>query len=183
VAKKNINLNNAQKDEIRRLTQLANRRIRAAEKAYRQAGKHIVPKEIAGHVQLKSQWHTSTTPLSRSVKFNSAAEYRKQLQFLRSFEVTRPGIKEYTKIQHQKTIEAVETSLGLPIEKELAKKIENLSAPELGEFWNNFSDKASKMGIKYASDAAMLNNLTEFFSEDKAFVEDLLGTFTRFGRG
>src|SRR6185312_2510367 len=92
--KKYIDLTAAQKDEIRRLTQLHNRRVKAAERAYAKAGKEILPIEIVGkrELQLKENWHTKTTPLSRSVKFESQKEYRQHLHFLRQTEVNRPGI-------------------------------------------------------------------------------------------
>ena len=57
---KYIKLTAQQKDEIRRLTQLANRRIRNAFKAYEKEGKRVVPLEIVGKPELQTRegWHT-----------------------------------------------------------------------------------------------------------------------------
>ena len=163
---KYINLSAQQKDEIRRLTQLANRRIKAAERAYRKEGMDVLPTEVVGDFQIKEKWNTKNTPISRSVKFTDQKAYRKQLQFLRSFEVTRPGIKEYTKIQQDKTHQAMESALGQNVPDSLAKKVDNMSAPQLSRFWNTFSNKASKLGVKYSSEGAMQQTLAEFFPED-----------------
>ena len=174
---KYIKLTANQKDEVRRLTQLANRRIKAAEKAYRKEGMSVLPAEVAGKYQIKEQWNTKNTPISRSVKFEDQKAYRKQLQYLRSFEATRPGIKEYTRIQQEKTKEAMETSLGADVPDQLAKKVEKMTAPELSKFWKSFSDKASKMGVKYASDSAMNQTLSEFFPEDmQGFTQNIRRT-------
>jgi hypothetical protein len=173
VSKKFVDLSNAQKEEIRRLTQLANRRIKAAQRAYAKEGLDVTPAEVTGQHQIKEQWHTESTPLSRSVKFQSQAEYRKQLNYLRSFERQRPGIKEYTEIQQQKTQQAIESSLGVEPPAELNAKIAKMSAPQLSQFWKVFSDKASKMGMKYSSDTVMAQTLAEFFPEDMANFNSL----------
>lgn len=163
---KYIKLTPEQKDEIRRLTQFANRRIKAAYKEYRKYDMEVLPSEVTGDIQIREQWHTKNTPLSRSVKFTSLKEYRKHLNYLRSFERMRPTIREYTTTQRTKTLQAVETSLGLNVPKTLGDKLNQLSAPELSRFWNRFASKASKLGIKYSSEQAMLATLTEFFPED-----------------
>lgn len=167
MAKKYIDLTAQQKDEIRRLTQLANRRIKAAERAYRKEGKEVLPSDVVGNYQIKEQWNTKNTPISRSVKFTSFKDYRRQLQFLRSFEVQRPGIKEYTQVQREKTLQAIETSLGVPPGKEMSEKVNKMTAPQLSDFWNKFSNKASKLGMKYSSDKAMTNTLNEIMPEDR----------------
>lgn len=171
-----IALNKAQKEEIRRLTQFANRRIRNAHKVYSQEGGTVVPREVVGDYQIKEKWHTSDTPLSRSIQFKSQAEYRKQLKFLQSFERERPGIKEYTAHQREKTIIALETSMGEEVPEELAKMISKLSAPQLSAFWKKYSDKSSKLGLKYSSGDAMDQAIVEFFSEDGAALAEGLAT-------
>lgn len=171
---KYIKLTAAQKDEIRRLTQLANRRIKAAERAYRKAGKDIVPLEIVGKpdLQTKEGWHTASTPLSRSVKFTSEREYKEQLRFLRSFDPKatryhRPGIKEYTQIQREKVGYAIKTSLGDDVSFQLIEeKLSKLSAPEIADFWNTFSEKAARAGLQYSSEAVMAETFVELFPED-----------------
>lgn len=166
MAGKFIDLSAAQKEEIRRLTQLANRRIKAAFKAYEKEGKEVVPREVVGDIQLREQWASEKYAISRSVKFTSHKEYREQLQFLRKFEFQMPGIKEYTKVQREKTLQGIETSLGTEVPADIVKKINKMSAPQLSEFWNEFSDKAAKLGMKYSSNAAMQQTFEELFSED-----------------
>lgn len=160
-----------QKDEIRRLTQLANRRIRTAEKNYRKAGKIVAPKEVVGHIQTKDRWHTPSTPLSRSVVFESKEDYERQLRFLRSFDPkstpnARPTLTEYTITQRSKTAISLESALGVEIPTSLLEKINNMTAPELSEFWRRFSNKSSRLGIRYSSNQAMQETLNEMFPED-----------------
>lgn len=165
MSKKHIDLTTAQKDEIRRLTQLANRRIKATERAYRKEGLEILPYEVVGDYQLKEDWATKNTPISRTVKFESQKEYRKHLHDLRRFELSRPGIKEYSEIQRDKTIQAVETSLGIGIPEELAEKINKMNAPQLSNFWKTYSKKSTKLGVRYSSLQAMLQAISEHFNE------------------
>lgn len=162
-----IELTKAQKEEIRRLTQLANRRIKQAQKVYAKEGMDVAPQEVAGKHQIKEQWHTDTTPMSRSVKFTSQKEYRQQLNYLRSFEQSRPNMTEYTTIQQDKTLDAIKSALGVDtVPDEIVSKLYKMTAPQLSKFWKVFSDKASKMGMKYSSDAVMLATMNEFFPED-----------------
>ena len=165
--KKNyIDLSPSQKDEIRRLTQLANRRIKAAEKVYRQAGKDIIPREIAGQFQRKRDWQTASTPISRSIKFESRADYNRQLRFLRQFELSRPTISEFTEVQREKVMKAIETALGIAVPEKVVKRLDKMTAPQLSDYWNVFSDRASKMGVKYSSGDNMALQMAEFFPED-----------------
>ena len=76
MASKYVNLTAQQKDEIRRLTQLANRRIKFAEKEYKRAGGSVLPREVVGDLQIKEKWATPNTPISRSVRFESEKDYR-----------------------------------------------------------------------------------------------------------
>ena len=163
-----------QKDEIRRLTQLANRRIRTAERQYRQAGKMVLPREVVGHIQTKDRWHTPNTPISRSVVFDSKEDYQRQLRFLRSFDPKAPGspqqkkltMTDYTKIQRAKTAQAMQSSLGIDVPLSILERINQLTAPELSEFWKRYSDKSSKLGVRYSSVQAMQETLNELFTED-----------------
>lgn len=164
-----IKLTPQQKDEIRRLTQLANRRIRNAFRAYEKAGKRLVPFEIVGKSELQTRegWHTEKTPLSRSVRFTSHREYRQHLQWLRQFEVSRPGIKEYTEIQRQKVAQAVATSLGGEYTFNVVmEKLSKMTAPEIAEFWDRFSENARRKGLQYSSEAVMIETFQELFPED-----------------
>ena len=166
-----VDLSKAQKDEIRRLTQLANRRIKAATKSYEKAGKMVVPKEIVGDIQVRQKWATEKSPLSRSVKFESMKDYRRHLNFLRSFEVTRPGIKEYTSIQRMKTLQAITTATGLEPSPKLIGKLSKMDIHQLTDFWKEFEKKATRTGVTYASDSNMMDTLETFFGED---LENLL---------
>lgn len=173
MAGKYVNLTAQQKDEIRRLTQLANRRIKFAEKEYKRAGASVLPREVVGDLQIKEKWATPNTPISRSVKFESEKDYRKQLQFLRSFDPkattqgARPSISQYTLIQRDKTKNALETSFGQEVSGAINDKISRMTAPQLTEFWNTFARKAAKLGLKYSSGDAMRQTITELFPEDK----------------
>lgn len=172
MASKYINLTAQEKDEIRRLTQLANRRIKFAEKEYKRAGGDVLPREVVGDLQIKEKWATPNTPISRSVKFQSEKEYRKQLQFLRSFdpkatkEGARPSISQYTLIQRDKTRNAIETSFGQEVSGAIDDKISRMTAPQLSEFWDTFANKSAKLGLKYSSGDAIRQTITELFPED-----------------
>ena len=173
MAGKYVNLTAQQKDEIRRLTQLANRRIKFAEKEYKRAGGSVLPREVVGDLQIKEKWATPNTPISRSVRFESEKDYRKQLQFLRSFDPkatthgARPSISQYTLIQRDKTKNALETSFGQEVSGAINDKISRMTAPQLTEFWNTFAMKSAKLGLKYSSGDAMQQTLAELFPEDK----------------
>ncbi len=172
---KYIKLTAQQKEEVRRLTQLANRRIANAFKAYEKEGKTLAPSEVTGGIQTREQWASEKYALSRSVKFESFKEYRDRIHFLRQFEVTRPSITEYNKIQQEKTLQAIESSLG-QIPEGTEKKISKMTAPQLAEFWKQFSNNASRAGMKYSSDAIMNQTMNDMFPEDiKAVVPKKAG--------
>ena len=173
MAGKYINLSAQQKDEIRRLTQLANRRIKFAEKEYKRSGGTVLPREVVGDYQIREKWATPNTPISRSVRFESEKDYRKQLQFLRSFDPkasnqgAKPSISQYTLLQRDKTRQAIETSFGHDIPGPINDKISRMTAPQLSEFWHTYAMKSAKLGLKYNSGDAMRQTITEFFPEDK----------------
>ena len=167
-----VKLTAQQKDEIRRLTQLANRRIKFAEKEYKRSGGTVLPREVVGDLQIREKWATPNTPISRTVKFESEKDYRKQLQFLRSFDPkaskqgARPSISQFTLIQRSKTRQAIETSLGQEVPGPINDKLSRMTAPQLSEFWNTYANKSAKLGLKYGSGDAMRQTLAEFFPED-----------------
>lgn len=161
-----VRLTPSQKDEIRKLTQFANRRIRSAQKEYAKAGKMILPQELAGHTRMREDWTTAQTPLSRSVVFESERDYREHIQFLRRFRRNAPTVKEYTQQQHRTTLKALETSLGESVPMSLRRKLNEMSAPELADFWRTFSNKASRLGLAFSSLSAMQQTMEEFFGED-----------------
>jgi len=175
MAGKYIKLSNEQKDELRRLTQLANRRIKAAFKAYEKEGMEVAPYQVTGGIQIKEQWNSKNYALSRSVKFTSESEYKARLQYLREFDPkanrnARPTMKQYTAIQRTKTTTAIETALGQEVPDQLADKLNKLTAPQLSQFWKRFDENARQVGTKYNSNAVMSQTLQEFFPEDMAHL-------------
>jgi hypothetical protein len=180
MAKDYITLSAAQKEEVRRLTQFANRRIANAFKTYEKEGMDVVPREITGGIQTREQWATDKYAISRSIKFSSQKEYREQLHWLRQFEVMRPSITEYSTAQQEKTLLGLETALG-DVPNALKDMVKKLNAPELTRFWKTFSDKASKMTFRYSSQAAAQEAVVEFFGTDR---QDLArGLATELGSG
>src|SRR5690606_876804 len=117
-------------------------------------------------------------PLSRTVVFASKQEYEKQMKFLKSFDPkaqgqTRPNMKQYTKIQRSKTAQAMQSTLGMDVPISILEKVNELTAPQLSEFWKTFSAKSSKLGVKYSSEAAMQETMNELYPEDIKQFEDL----------
>lgn len=163
-------LTKQQKEEVRRLTQRANRRIAGAIKEYEKHGREVAPFEVTGGVQTKGQFETKQKPLSRTVKFETKKEYKDRLNFLRGFEDKGPGARptmtEYKKVQKAKVREAVKTSLGVDLSEDLEKKLKKMSAPELADFWDKFERNAVRKGPQYSSEAVMAETLQEFFGED-----------------
>lgn len=171
-----VKLTERQKDEIRRLTQKANRRILQAFKEYEKHGREIPPAKVTGGIQTREQWETPTLPLSRSTKFRTYAEYRERLRFLRSFgdmgQASRPTMTEYTKIEREKIRVAMRHILGTDPGDKLNKQLEQMSAPELAKFWERFEENANRKGVQYSSEAVMAETLQEFFRED---LDHLIG--------
>lgn len=170
MARKYIQLTPEQKDEIRRLTQKANRRILAFYREYKKHGLDILPFEPTGGIQTKQQWETRKYPLSRSVKFKSVKEYKKRLAFLRSFD--RPGLRptltEYKEIARTRLLTAINSILG-QVPDEVRAYVEGLSPAEIQKFWDKFSEVSSKAGLQYSSEGALVETL-ELFDEDMADI-------------
>lgn len=162
---KYVSLNKDQKEELRRLYQLANRRINQAFKVYEKEGHQVAPAEVTGGIQVREQWETQKYALSRTVKFESMKDYRERLNYLRSFERMRPNMTEYTEAQREKTLQGIETALGEAPEG-LQDKLSKMSAPELSRFWKTFEQKAQKAGMKYSSDAVLVDTMAELYPED-----------------
>ena len=166
---KNFSLNQQQKAELKRLTQLVNRRISAAQNAYEKVGKTIIPYEISGGIQTRAQWASEKYAVSRSTtQFKTKKAFQEHMKWLKSFEGAnaRAGIKEYTKIQRDKLMTAIETATGGDITVKLKKKIDKLGAAEMSIFWDKFSDKAAKMSLDFSSNASMSEVLVDYFQED-----------------
>lgn len=170
-----VKLTERQKDEIRRLTQKANRRILQAFKEYEKHGREIPPAKVTGGIQTYEQWETAKLPLSRSTQFATEAEYRERLRFLRSFDMgqaARPTMTEYTNIEREKIRVAMRHILGTDPGAKLEKQLGRMSAPQLAEFWERFEENANRKGVQYSSDAVMAETLEEFFQED---LDHLIG--------
>ena len=162
-----VNLTARQKDEIRKLTQFANRRIKRAFKEYEEGGRTVVPMDLTGFLNTRDEWHTENTPLSRSVVFESEQEYRRTINRLRQFRHTAPDIKTWTDDQRSVTLSGLESSLGRGnVPDEVINKVLEMDAVQLSDFWNRFSQKARRMGAQYSSYQNMLDTLREFFPED-----------------
>ena len=179
---KGFSMTPQQKEEFRRLTQKANRRIAKAFREYEKEGLKLVPKALTGgFVQSKKQWSSQKYALSRSVtQFSSRKDYLDYMRKLRQFDVPEyrggvPTYTEYEEINTNKLKQAMRTALGregyrnLPpeIQAALDSKIDNMTVQQQSIFWKIFEDKAAKMGMKYASGDAFERAIDEmFFKED-----------------
>lgn len=191
MAKNNYQLTPQQKEEFRRLTQKANRRIAKAFREYEKEGLRLVPKALTGgFVQSKKEWSSQKYALSRSVtQFSSRKDYLSYMQKLRQFDIPEikggvPTYTEYQSIGRDKLKQAINTALGktglnnLPsdIKKVMDKRIDEMTTQEQSKFWKKFEQTSAKMGMKYSSGAAMESALEEiFFKEDlKPIIIDAL---------
>ena len=161
-----VKLTPAQKDEIRKLTQFANRRIRKVQKTYAKEGALVMPRELTGSAQIQENWATSNTPISRSVVFESERDYRQQITFLRRFRNMNPTLEDFTQRHAERTTQSIETALGSELTPELREKISNMTAPQIDRFWNNFTQKSIRLGALYNSESAAAAALQEIFNED-----------------
>ena len=172
----------AQADVIRRLTQKANRRVKQAFKLYENAGKNRIPAALTGGViTIREDWQTAKNPLSRSITFASEKAFQQHMQYLKKFDMPEikgglPTMSEFSAIQTNKIIMALETSLGsggslydMPPEimQHMYKVIGKMTAPEQTEFWKAFQKRGQKLLEKYSSKAAMEQALNEFFGKEE----------------
>ena len=164
-----VKLTARQKDEVRKLTQFANRRIKRAFKEYEDAGRTVVPTDLTGFLNTRDEWHTASTPLSRSVVFESEQEYRRTINRLRQFRHTAPDIQTWTDDQRVVTLSGLETALG-DVPDEVINSVLEMDAVQLSEFWDKFTKNARRMGAQYSSYQNMQDTLREFFPEDFANI-------------
>lgn len=166
---KYIQLSKEQKDEVRKLTQQANRRIKAFAQEYDKYGLDIIPAEVSMGIQVKEQWASDKYALSRSTKFETVHEYREHLKQLKKYaEGSKGGIPtltEYTSIQQQKLIDAIETITKEELSEEMLKNISSMSAGQLVKFWDEFERRAVRLAGKFSSDQIAVM-AEELFSED-----------------
>ena len=162
-----IQLSPAEKEEIRRLTQKANRRINSFLKTYEQAGYKVIPKEVTAgfNVQSKQQFQTDNYAISRSVKFESRADFKKHINMLKKFEPGRadsvPTVREYNRVNRSKLLQAIETA-GAKVDPQLKKQINKLDSAGISKFWKEYQTRALRKGLQYSSEAVMTETLEEF---------------------
>lgn len=172
-----FSLSKAQAEEIRRLTQKANRRIKSYVTMYEKAGYKVIPKEVtAGFgIQSRAQFEANNYALSRSVKFDSKEEYKQQLRLLKRFDSNRadgvPTVSEYNKMARTKLTKAFETS-GVDLDKSTLKKIKKLNAADIAGFWKEYTDRARRKGIQYSSESVMMETAENF---DQLQSAELMG--------
>lgn len=166
-----IALSPAEKEEIRRLTQKANRRIKSYLKMYDQAGYKVIPKEVTAgfNVQSKQQFQTDNYAISRSIKFKDKGELKRHLSMLKKFEPGRadsvPTVRDYNKINRNKLIQAIETS-GVELDGKTLKQLSKLNSAGISKFWKEYQTRAMRKGLQYSSEAVMTETLDELDGTD-----------------
>ncbi|MGL4521855.1 MAG: hypothetical protein ACRCWQ_04855 [Bacilli bacterium] len=153
-----------EKNELRRLTQKANRRIKTAydelilEQKHKKGRKKtvIIPLAVAGrNKQIQKQWATESTPYSRSTKFETKEDFRRHMNELRSFDPglahSKPTLKEYAKTSANKILKAFDTA-GVQLTAEQRKLLSSLSVEQQRQFWRKYDEIASKYFNNYSSD-------------------------------
>lgn len=162
-----IKLSPAEKEEVRRLTQKANRRINSFLKVYEQAGYKVIPKEVTAglQVQTKQQFQTDNYAISRSIKFESRADFKKHVSMLKKFDPGRadsvPTVRDYNKVNRSKLLMAIETA-GAKVDPQLKKQINKLDSAGISRFWKDYQTRAMRKGLQYSSQAVMTETLESF---------------------
>ena len=169
-----IKLSAAEKEEVRRLTQKANRRIKAFLKMYEQAGYKTIPKEVTSGLQVQSrqQFQTDKYAISRSVKFESRADFKKHMKMLKQFDPGRadsiPTVREYNKVQQKKILTAFETA-GVDPSSDLKKRIAKMTAPDISKFWKDYGRMGQRKAMEYSSEGIMLELAKQYSKQDAAW--------------
>lgn len=169
-----IKLSAAEKEEVRRLTQKANRRIKAFLKMYEQAGYKTIPKEVTSglEVQSRQQFQTDKYAISRSVKFESRADFKKHMRMLKQFDPGRadsiPTVREYNKVQQKKILTAFETA-GVDPGSDLKKRIAKMTAPDISKFWKDYGRMGQRKAMEYSSEGIMLEIAKQYSKQDAAW--------------
>lgn len=169
-----IKLSAQQKDEIRKLTQQANRRIKAFITVYEKAGYRVIPREVTGgfDVQVREEFQTQKYALSRSVKFESEREYKNHLKKLRRFAKDSqapdavPTVSKYTEIQRNKIFASIKTA-GIEIDEYNLKRLESMDLIEQKKFWNEFTRRAVRMAAEYSSDQLFMAMMNEYSERER----------------
>lgn len=176
-----MNLTQRQKEDFRRLTQKANRRIKKATKEYAKEGLSVIPRKLSGGlIQTREQWQTKNYPLSRSIKqFKTKREFNQYMNKLRQFDIpdSKGGVPTYTEYQSigaMKMKQALDTALdggvyrNIPpeIQEALDRKIEHMGVEEQAKFWKKYSEQSQKMLLDYSSEVAMQKVMDEVFLKE-----------------
>ena len=176
-----LKLSVREKDNFRRLTQKANRRIKMATKQYEKEGLSVLPKKLTGGlIQHRSEWQTKKNPLSRSfTRFKTKREFNQYVNKLRQFDIpdSKGGVPTYTEYQSigaMKMKQALDTSLGgavyrnVPpeIQEALDRRIDNMGVEEQAKFWKAYSVQSQKMLLTYSSEVAMQKVMDEIFLKE-----------------
>lgn len=176
-----IKLTQREKEDFRRLTQKANRRIIMATKQYEKEGLKVIPRELSGGlIQTKAQWKTEKYPLSRSfTRFKDKRSFNRYMRKLRQFDIpdSKGGVPTYTEYQSigaRKMKQALDTALdggvyrNIPpeIQKALDERIDNMGVEEQAKFWRKYSEQSQKMLLQYSSEVAMQRVMDEMFLKE-----------------
>jgi hypothetical protein len=167
-------LNAKEKDEIRKLTQQANRRIAAFLKVYEDGGYRVIPKEVSGgfNIEVREEFQTNKYALSRSTKFETEKEYKRHLNRLKRFDPDyqgpdrTPSVSEYTEIQKEKTFSAIKTA-GIEIDEYNLQRLESMDIIELKKFWAEFTRRAVRMAAEYSSDQLFMAMMDEYSAVER----------------
>ena len=173
-------LSDYEKNELRRLTQKANRRLKAFQEAYERDGYSVIPKEVTAgfDIQTSKQWNTKSYALSRSTKFDSKREFQQRMRMLRRFDSNKadsvPTVSEYVDINQKKLKRAFETS-GVKVDKKMLAKIGKMNSVEISKFWADYRRRADRKGMQYSSESVMAEMLDSYTTKDKgALMKSIL---------
>lgn len=172
------NITKQEYKELRRLTLKANRRIKSYEKIYREAGKNIIPYEVVGDKDLQTRegWLTKSSPLSSAKsQFKDEQSFREHMRYLRTFdnEALRPTPTAYRKGKQGVTLSALNTVFDDDVPAAVKNKIMKMDLIEITDFWEDYEDRANKLGMNYSSQAVISSMLDEFTKED--MQKDIIG--------
>ena len=166
-------LNAYEKNEFRRLTQRANRRLKAFQVEYAKHGKSVIPQELTAgfNIQHTSQLNSANYAPSRShTRFADKKEFNQYMKMLRRFESSRadsvPTVREYASINRSKLAQAFDTA-GVKLTQDQIKKLSKMSSVEISKFWDEYYNKAKRLGIRYASDSVM-EDMIDYLDSNKA---------------
>lgn len=164
--------------EYTKLTDRANRRIKAAAEEFGKYNTDILPYDLTGDWQMKQDWKTEKQPISKSKgQFNSRAEFRVQLSKVRKLaSPTGDTITTYLKKQTDKTILGIRSAIGV-MTPELEGHIRLMNPIQQNRFWAKYHYRSREMGNSFSSDALLTQMIKELLPEDiYSIVQDSITT-------